>query len=146
MPDVEEKQCRICFEGEDPVMGRLIRPCLCKGSVKVWLFVIPPFPCAHTITVRSCILPHSLAQLFPKFICIFFLSSMPLSLSFWSHTHHRNCHQPRFVMYLSGLVLTHPCFRLSRGWHLVFNSLHSYRVFIVFHHDVLNERLRRVSV
>ncbi|KAH9937040.1 zf-C3HC4-domain-containing protein [Fomitopsis serialis] len=28
-----EKQCRICFEGEDPQLGRLIRPCLCKGSM-----------------------------------------------------------------------------------------------------------------
>ncbi|KDQ63475.1 hypothetical protein JAAARDRAFT_119066 [Jaapia argillacea MUCL 33604] len=28
-----EKQCRICLDGPDPVMGRLIRPCLCKGSI-----------------------------------------------------------------------------------------------------------------
>ncbi|EKM61130.1 uncharacterized protein PHACADRAFT_85016 [Phanerochaete carnosa HHB-10118-sp] len=26
-------QCRICLDGEDPELGRLIRPCLCKGSV-----------------------------------------------------------------------------------------------------------------
>ncbi|KAI0788509.1 zf-C3HC4-domain-containing protein [Abortiporus biennis] len=31
----EEKQCRICLQldGEDPSLGRLIRPCLCKGSM-----------------------------------------------------------------------------------------------------------------
>ncbi|KAG2159776.1 uncharacterized protein EDB93DRAFT_1237067 [Suillus bovinus] len=29
----QEKQCRICFEGEDDSSGRLIRPCLCKGSI-----------------------------------------------------------------------------------------------------------------
>ncbi|KAG1864280.1 hypothetical protein DFJ58DRAFT_656280 [Suillus subalutaceus] len=29
----QEKQCRICFEGEDESLGRLIRPCLCKGSI-----------------------------------------------------------------------------------------------------------------
>ncbi|KAI0348538.1 zf-C3HC4-domain-containing protein [Trametopsis cervina] len=29
----EDKQCRICLDGEDPELGRLIRPCLCKGSV-----------------------------------------------------------------------------------------------------------------
>ncbi|KZT06006.1 zf-C3HC4-domain-containing protein [Laetiporus sulphureus 93-53] len=29
----ETKQCRICFEGEDPDLGRLIRPCLCKGTI-----------------------------------------------------------------------------------------------------------------
>ncbi|TBU34803.1 zf-C3HC4-domain-containing protein [Dichomitus squalens] len=29
----EAKQCRICLDGEDPELGRLIRPCLCKGSI-----------------------------------------------------------------------------------------------------------------
>ncbi|KAG1899305.1 uncharacterized protein F5891DRAFT_1160341 [Suillus fuscotomentosus] len=29
----QEKQCRICFDGEDDSLGRLIRPCLCKGSI-----------------------------------------------------------------------------------------------------------------
>ena len=28
-------QCRICFDGPDQELGRLIRPCLCKGSVSV---------------------------------------------------------------------------------------------------------------
>ncbi|KAJ8495633.1 hypothetical protein ONZ51_g1583 [Trametes cubensis] len=27
------KQCRICLDGEDPELGRLIRPCLCKGTI-----------------------------------------------------------------------------------------------------------------
>ena len=33
----DEKQCRICFEGSnaEPELGRLIRPCLCKGSISV---------------------------------------------------------------------------------------------------------------
>ncbi|EIN14136.1 hypothetical protein PUNSTDRAFT_95736 [Punctularia strigosozonata HHB-11173 SS5] len=31
--DRQEKQCRICLDGEDPLLGRLIRPCLCKGSI-----------------------------------------------------------------------------------------------------------------
>ncbi|KAI0936473.1 hypothetical protein AcV5_004605 [Taiwanofungus camphoratus] len=33
MADNNAKQCRICFEGEDSELGRLIRPCLCKGSI-----------------------------------------------------------------------------------------------------------------
>lgn len=33
--DNDEPQCRICLDGEDPELGRLIRPCLCKGSVSV---------------------------------------------------------------------------------------------------------------
>lgn len=31
----QEKQCRICFESEDESLGRLIRPCLCRGSISV---------------------------------------------------------------------------------------------------------------
>ncbi|KAH9982553.1 hypothetical protein BGW80DRAFT_1263799 [Lactifluus volemus] len=30
----EQPQCRICFDGPDPTLGRLIRPCLCSGSVR----------------------------------------------------------------------------------------------------------------
>ncbi|PCH33731.1 hypothetical protein WOLCODRAFT_94067 [Wolfiporia cocos MD-104 SS10] len=32
-PQEGEKQCRICLDGEDPELGRLIRPCRCKGSI-----------------------------------------------------------------------------------------------------------------
>jgi len=33
----EEKQCRICLDGSEVeyAMGKLIRPCLCKGSISV---------------------------------------------------------------------------------------------------------------
>lgn len=31
----DSKQCRICLDGEVPELGRLIRPCLCKGSISV---------------------------------------------------------------------------------------------------------------
>ncbi len=36
-PSVEEKQCRICLDGLDAVqeLGRLIKPCLCRGSISV---------------------------------------------------------------------------------------------------------------
>ncbi|ETW87406.1 hypothetical protein HETIRDRAFT_469399 [Heterobasidion irregulare TC 32-1] len=29
----DERQCRICLDGTDDTLGRLIRPCLCKGSI-----------------------------------------------------------------------------------------------------------------
>ncbi|KAG6332507.1 hypothetical protein ID866_6584, partial [Astraeus odoratus] len=29
----QEKTCRICLDGEDPTLGRLIKPCLCTGSI-----------------------------------------------------------------------------------------------------------------
>jgi hypothetical protein len=35
--DVPPPQCRICFDGPDQELGRLIRPCLCKGSISVGL-------------------------------------------------------------------------------------------------------------
>lgn len=35
--DVPPPQCRICFDGPDQELGRLIRPCLCKGSISVCL-------------------------------------------------------------------------------------------------------------
>lgn len=41
----QEKQCRICLDGGEAEreLGRLIRPCLCKGSIsvrmtKLWKF------------------------------------------------------------------------------------------------------------
>lgn len=37
--NVDDRQCRICFGGADdePVLGRLISPCLCSGSMRVSL-------------------------------------------------------------------------------------------------------------
>ena len=36
-PVLDEKQCRICFGGveEEAEMGKLIRPCRCRGSMRV---------------------------------------------------------------------------------------------------------------
>ncbi|KAI0313507.1 hypothetical protein OF83DRAFT_1165569 [Amylostereum chailletii] len=31
--ETEQKQCKICLDGEDPELGRLIHPCLCKGTI-----------------------------------------------------------------------------------------------------------------
>jgi hypothetical protein len=31
----EQITCRICLDGPDDDLGRLIRPCLCKGSISV---------------------------------------------------------------------------------------------------------------
>ena len=37
----DERQCRICLDGPDPELGRLIRPCLCRGSISVRV-LLPP--------------------------------------------------------------------------------------------------------
>jgi hypothetical protein len=36
-PKEDTRQCRICFAGaeEEPDLGRLIKPCKCKGSIRV---------------------------------------------------------------------------------------------------------------
>ena len=47
-------QCRICFDGPDQELGRLIRPCLCKGSISVSL-------AKTTINVTSHLPPLSLS-------------------------------------------------------------------------------------
>lgn len=36
-PSNGSPQCRICFDGPDRELGRLIKPCLCKGSISVGL-------------------------------------------------------------------------------------------------------------
>lgn len=38
----EQRQCRICLDGvnAEPELGRLIRPCLCKGSIRVSIFLL----------------------------------------------------------------------------------------------------------
>ena len=36
----ETAQCRICLDGPDPELGRLIRPCLCRGSISVSLVYV----------------------------------------------------------------------------------------------------------
>lgn len=38
-PSSGPPQCRICFDGPDQELGRLIKPCLCKGSISVGLRV-----------------------------------------------------------------------------------------------------------
>lgn len=38
----DSKQCRICLDGEVPELGRLIRPCLCKGSISVSQCAVRP--------------------------------------------------------------------------------------------------------
>jgi E3 ubiquitin-protein ligase DOA10 len=38
----EQKQCRICLDGTnaESELGRLIRPCLCKGSIRVSTYLL----------------------------------------------------------------------------------------------------------
>lgn len=38
----EDKMCRICFAGaeEESSLGRLISPCLCKGTMRVTIMII----------------------------------------------------------------------------------------------------------
>lgn len=64
------KQCRICFDGEDsvPELGRLIRPCLCKGSMSV---------CRSTMTALIILLTMCCATLTSMFTSSAFNSGGP---------------------------------------------------------------------
>lgn len=63
----QHPQCRICLDGPDPDLGRLIRPCLCSGTVSVSAGNAPFFPplltqCTQTLTLANRITyPHRIA-------------------------------------------------------------------------------------
>jgi len=50
-------QCRICFDGPDRELGRLIRPCLCKGSIRVGIRTLAAIN--HKLHIPSLLSPLS---------------------------------------------------------------------------------------
>ncbi len=53
-----QHQCRICLDGPDPDLGRLIRPCLCSGTVSVGQ-AFPPLSRTRTQAVIILFLSNS---------------------------------------------------------------------------------------
>jgi RING-variant domain len=120
----QQPQCRICLDGPDPDLGRLIRPCLCSGTVSVStakrLFFpthshtqctqksLTHPPTANRITISHRTAPHTVARTrrlssaLEKYLCKFLrllcLSTMPLPLPLCPYQDSRPCHQPRFVL------------------------------------------------
>lgn len=93
----ETKQCRICLDGEDPELGRLIRPCLCKGSISVCfccisLGMVPDlqFPCA----VCPCEMSTAVAKHLQLPECVLRLSAMRISLPFCPYSRYGHCDEP----------------------------------------------------
>jgi E3 ubiquitin-protein ligase DOA10 len=82
----QEKQCRICLDGMEAEneLGRLIRPCLCKGSISVrWMAIIIlwNFEAYTFSTVCSCRMPQQMAQdilVEQRLLCV---STVPLQVS-----------------------------------------------------------------
>ena len=65
---IDEKQCRICLDGPEAEfeLGRLIRPCLCKGSISVCCIVHDiNYAEASDGPVRSCKVPSTMAEYVP---------------------------------------------------------------------------------
>ena len=93
----DSKQCRICLDGEDPELGRLIRPCLCKGSISVcscWLCTcILNLPLACAVCSRK--MPTALAQYFQLSERLLHMSAMWLSLPFCSYSRYGYCNEPK---------------------------------------------------
>jgi len=79
----QEKQCRICLDGVEAEneLGRLIRPCLCKGSISVSIdddqLVISPL----IFTVCSRQMPEQMAQDVLVGQCILCVSTVSLPVS-----------------------------------------------------------------
>ena len=94
----DAKQCRICLDGEDPELGRLIRPCLCRGSITVCFLDLHA---EHVLTwscwpvVRSCEVLAAVAEHleFPERILR--LSAMRIPLPLRSYSHYGDCNKPR---------------------------------------------------
>ena len=115
-----QPQCRICLDGPDPDLGRLIRPCLCSGTVSVSTATgnFPPYPthanrityialASHRIALKNAFrmmivrtrrLPPALEEyLCRQRLCLLCMSTMPLPLPLCSYQDSRARHQPRFV-------------------------------------------------
>lgn len=96
----DAKQCRICFEGEDPQLGRLIRPCLCKGSISVGSAVTqcvssashatPDIACARQVS--SAVAEHR-SQ--PERLLL--VSTVRVQVSLRPHSSSGDRHEPRQV-------------------------------------------------
>lgn len=84
----QEKQCRICFDGEDESLGKLIRPCLCRGSISVSHFLEFTFgtlTSSDEYSVRPCSLLEEVEEHFFRQQLFLSLSAMSLPLPFCSH-------------------------------------------------------------
>jgi len=77
----QEKQCRICLDGveAEKELGRLIRPCLCKGSISVSIDVFGVSPLIFTVC--SCQMPEQMAQDILVRQWILCVSTVPLPVS-----------------------------------------------------------------
>ena len=104
----QQPQCRICLDGPDPDLGRLIRPCLCSGTVSVRQ-AFPTVPARtnplteslslkHIRIVRAPRVPPALEEYLCQYLCIFCLSAMPLPLPLFPYQDSWPGYQPRFVL------------------------------------------------
>ncbi len=95
----EEKQCRICLDGVDaePELGRLIRPCLCRGSISVCYchLVCTQMSRPDTRLVR----PRQMPAAMEKYVLfknrILLLPTMSLSIPIRENTGTGPCYQPK---------------------------------------------------
>jgi hypothetical protein len=99
--DSTEKQCRICLDGlaAEGELGRLIRPCLCKGSISVSskprinVLMLTSVDIVRAYQVSSDVENDSCIQQ-----CLLLVPAMPLQVPVHSHSSRRNCHQSRHVL------------------------------------------------
>lgn len=99
--ETDERQCRICLDGADAEreLGRLIRPCLCKGSISV---SFPSFPCQVVAELAVCaVCSHKVSAALEKQLrgaeCVLLMPPVPLQISILAHSCRRHCNEPRQV-------------------------------------------------
>ena len=153
-------QCRICLDGPDPDLGRLIRPCLCSGTVSVRgggpALSSPPTraransTCSFGRTARTPRLSSAMEEHLGKRLGFLRLSAMSLPLSLCTHQDCRPRHQPRFVSYSQHPSPLTPIFffcdsamipptspLFSRDRHSIYNPVHDHSLRVVFPSDHL---------
>lgn len=88
----EEKQCRICLDGVEAVaeLGKLIRPCLCRGSISVCIqisvYSSSGMDSDRMVQVRPCEVPPNVEEYISIEERFLLVPSMPLQLSLRPHS------------------------------------------------------------
>jgi len=144
----QEKQCRICLDGveAEPELGRLIRPCLCKGSISVSIWTFPEdreYSTRFFDPVCARQVSGQVAEHFSNQKCIFCLPAVSLQVSVHENTHRRTCYQSRQVI----LFMTRSCSCLSHEscsnrWRDIGCPIHADCHGRVVHHHILHVGFR----
>lgn len=151
---VEEKQCRICLDGlsAERELGRLIRPCLCKGSISVsklssWCsttLISDSFPsmCISSASNDGEQQLHQTVHFSPVRNVITGTGLLALNLQGLQPI---QVYFPSLCIIESKTAKFVPCLP-SHRWGTLWNHLHMYRHACVLHHHLIPFCVRRTNI